>query len=56
MFWVGIWYLCCGLTCLMLQSRVHALSPWTMGVPFGVGQLLVAAVLQFGFEAFNEEH
>lgn len=46
MFAVGIWYLVTGLICLTLGGG--AFSPWAMGVPFGVGQLLVAAVLQFG--------
>jgi hypothetical protein len=31
----------------VLASGDHALSPWTMGVPFGVGQLLMAAILHF---------
>jgi len=30
---------------LMLASRDHALSPWTMGLPFVIGQLLMAAIL-----------
>jgi hypothetical protein len=46
MFAVGVWYLVAGLVCLTLGSG--AFAPWAMGVPFGVGQLLVAAVLQFG--------
>jgi hypothetical protein len=46
MFAVGVWYLAAGLFCLVAGSATHALSPWTMGIPFGVGQLLVAAVLQ----------
>ena len=50
MFAVGVWYLACGLTCLMAASGSKALSPWEMGIPFGVGQLLVAVVLQFCFE------
>jgi len=50
MFAVGLWYLVCGLTCLMMASGPRILSPWEMGIPFGVGQLLVAAVLQYGFE------
>jgi hypothetical protein len=49
-FAVGIWYLAAGLTCLALQSGAKTFSPWSMGVPFGVGQLLVAAVLHYGFE------
>jgi len=49
MFAVGVWYLAAGLTCLALGSVARTLSPWTMGIPFGVGQLLVAGVLQFGY-------
>jgi len=50
MFGVGVWYLVCGLACLMIASGPRILSPWEMGIPFGVGQLLVAAVLRYGFE------
>jgi hypothetical protein len=50
MFAVALWYLVCGLTCLMIASGPRILSPWEMGIPFGVGQLLVAAVLRYGFE------
>jgi hypothetical protein len=50
MFGVGLWYLVCGLVCLMMASGPRSLSPWEMGIPFGVGQLLVAAVLRYGFE------
>jgi hypothetical protein len=46
MFAVGIWYLVTGLTCLTLGTG--AFAPWAMGIPFGIGQMLVAAVLQFG--------
>jgi hypothetical protein len=49
MFAVGVWYLTAGLFCLAAASATRTLSPWLMGVPFGVGQLLVAAVLQFGY-------
>jgi hypothetical protein len=48
MFAVGVWYLAAGLTCLALCSGEWAFSPWAMGVPFGVGQLLVAAFLRYG--------
>jgi hypothetical protein len=54
-FAVGIWYLAAGLTCLALQSGSQSFSPWSMGIPFGVGQLLVAAVLQYGFEKSIED-
>jgi hypothetical protein len=55
LFGVGVWYLVSGLTCLMLQSGSRTFLPFTMGIPFGVGQLLVAAVLKYGFESVNEE-
>jgi hypothetical protein len=45
-FAVGIWYLVAGLACLVFAQGAHALSPWAMGVAYGVGQLLVAAILQ----------
>lgn len=44
-FAIGLWYLSSGLGCLALGDA-RAFSPWAMGIPFGVGQLLVAAVLQ----------
>jgi hypothetical protein len=42
----GAWYLATGLGCIVLAGD-RALSPWTMGVAYGVGQLLVAGVLFF---------
>ncbi|HEY2465268.1 MAG TPA: hypothetical protein VGI32_14515 [Steroidobacteraceae bacterium] len=56
MFAVGAWYLAAGLVSLLIASGHHALLPWAMGVSFGVGQLLVAAVLHFGFEDAVEEN
>jgi len=50
----GAWYLLTGLMCIALGGG-HALSPWAMGIPFGVGQLLVAGILLFTTgEAENE--
>jgi hypothetical protein len=54
MFAAGTWYLCCGLMCLVLGAGQGALAPWTMGIPFGVGQLLVAAVLSFSHWSIDE--
>jgi hypothetical protein len=54
MFAVGLWYLTAGLICLALASAAGTLSPWYMGVPFGIGQLLVAAVLRYGYEDYVE--
>ena len=42
----GAWYLLSGLTCITLADN-RALSPWAMGVAYGGGQLLVAAILLF---------
>ena len=40
----GAWYLLTGLVCIALGDT-RALSPWAMGIPYGVGQLLVATIL-----------
>ncbi|MFC5865107.1 hypothetical protein ACFPT7_22565 [Acidicapsa dinghuensis] len=42
----GAWYLVTGLYCLSLGDA-RALSPWAMGIPYAVGQCLVAAILFF---------
>jgi hypothetical protein len=55
MFAVGLWYLVAGLACLAIEGGPHAFSPWTMGIPFGIGQLFLAAVLKYGDEDFVEE-
>lgn len=43
----GAWYFVAGFAVLMLASQDHSLSPWTMGVPFAVGQFLMAATIHF---------
>ena len=43
--WVAVFYLAAGLAVLALARGDAALSPWAMALPFGVGQLLAAAVL-----------
>jgi hypothetical protein len=53
-FWVGVWYLATGMACLAIGPNAGA-SPWEMGLPFGVGHLMVAGVLQFGYRRHNEE-
>jgi hypothetical protein len=50
----GAWYLLTGLTCIMLAGN-RALSPWTMGLAYGGGQLLVAAILLFSSGKENDE-
>jgi len=44
---VAAWYLVAGLLCLWWSSVHRVLAPWAMGVPFGIGQLLAAAILQW---------
>ena len=43
----GAWYFLSGFMVLLLASQNHLLSPWTMGLPFAAGQLLMAALLYF---------
>jgi hypothetical protein len=42
----GAWYLLTGLVCVSLGD-FRALAPWTMGLSYGAGQLLVAGILLF---------
>ena len=51
MMLVGAWYIATGLASIALAQGPHALSPWSMGLPFGVGQMMVAVVLRFFSEA-----
>jgi hypothetical protein len=45
LFFAGAWYLASGLICLVIGAGGTILSPWAMAIPFGVGQLLAAAIL-----------
>jgi hypothetical protein len=51
---VAVFYLAAGAVTLALGRGDAALTPWAMGVPFGVGQLLVAAVLYWSLERCHE--
>ncbi|RVU17428.1 hypothetical protein [Methylobacterium oryzihabitans] len=44
----GAWYVVAGLAVLLLASETRALSPWAMGVPFAIGQVLVAVLIHRG--------
>lgn len=50
----GAWYLLTGLVCIALGDN-RALSPWAMGIPFGAGQSLVAAILFFTAQEDRDE-
>jgi hypothetical protein len=46
MLLVGGWYLATALASLVLARGAAAFSPWAMGAPFAIGQLMVGAILQ----------
>jgi hypothetical protein len=50
----GAWYLLSGLTCISLADG-RALSPWAMGISYGVGQLMVAGILYFKAKEGGDE-
>ena len=50
----GAWYLMTGLVCIAVGDG-RALSPWTMGIPYGAGQLLVAGILLFTTQEGGDE-
>jgi hypothetical protein len=52
---VGAWYFIAGFTVLLIGSMHHTLSPWTMGLPFVIGQLLMAALLYIASEDTDAE-
>lgn len=43
----GAWYFIAGFVVLVIASHSHVLSPWTMGLPFVIGQLLMATIIHF---------
>jgi hypothetical protein len=49
-FGVAVFYLIAGILTLIWARGDAAFSPWAMGIPFGVGQLLAAAVLYWTLE------
>jgi hypothetical protein len=51
----GAWYFIAGFVVLVLASQNHALSPWTMGLPFVIGQSLMATILYFASGERNAE-
>jgi hypothetical protein len=42
----GAWYLLTGLSAIAMGNS-RALSPWTMGIAYGVGQVIVGGILYF---------
>jgi hypothetical protein len=54
-FGVALFYLASGVICLAVARGSSALSPWVMGLPFGVGQLFAAAVLYWTLERGHDQ-
>lgn len=50
---VAVWFLVSGFLCFRFASAEHAFSPWAMGLPFGVGQLMAAGVLYWSLERWD---
>jgi hypothetical protein len=51
----GAWYFVSGFIVVLIASQSHTLSPWTMGLPFVIGQWLMAAILYFASEGSDAE-
>ncbi|MCI0639516.1 MAG: hypothetical protein L0Y70_10610 [Gemmataceae bacterium] len=54
-FWVGVHYVVTGAFVLAWAKGAWAFSPWAMAIPFGVGQLLAAAILYWTLERRYEQ-
>jgi hypothetical protein len=52
-FAVGVFYMAAGMVSLVWARGDLSLSPWVMGLPFGIGQLLAATVLYLTLERKN---
>jgi hypothetical protein len=53
---VAIFYLIAGIATLSFGRGAESLSPWAMAIPFGVGQLLAAALLYWTLERTDGRH
>ena len=51
--WVGLYYVLCGCGSLLWGQGENAFSPWQMGISFGGGQVLGAAILYWTLERTN---
>lgn len=50
----GAWYLLTALVCIGFGDG-RALSPWTMGLAYGAGQIVIAAALYAGAEGAGDD-
>lgn len=49
-FWIGSYYLVCGVLCLLYGQGEQAFAAWQMGITFGGGQLISAVILYWTLE------
>jgi hypothetical protein len=54
-FWVGVHYLVAGSFCLAWAQGENAFSPLAMAIPFGIGQLMAAAIIYWTLERTHVE-
>jgi hypothetical protein len=52
----GAWYLLAGLSVFALASTDHTLSPWLMGLPFAVGQGMLALIMHHAMRDHQGGH
>jgi hypothetical protein len=52
----GGWYFLSGFVCLIWACSTKSLSPWQMGAPFFLGQILMAAILHISAQSIDEEN
>lgn len=53
--WIGLLYFVAGAQLLVMARTGESLRPWSMGMTFGVGQLLTAVVFYWNLERQNDE-
>ena len=53
--WIGLLYIIAGAQLLVLAETGASLAPWSMGLTFGLGQLLTAGVFYWNLERPSHE-
>jgi hypothetical protein len=53
-FGVGVYFAVCGFGCLLWGQGTNAFSPWQMGISFGGGLLIGAAILYWTLERTDD--
>ena len=53
-FCVGVYFAVCGFVCLLWGQGINAFSPWQMGISFGGGLLIGAAILYWTLERTDD--